>query len=44
MEDLEDEDDDEEDPPGGKFGEDDKLGWVLGKIPKRVQYRMEHFR
>jgi len=40
-EDGDDEDDDEADPAGGKLSEDDEPGWVMGTIPKPVQYRME---
>jgi len=43
-EDGDDEDDDEEHPAVGKLGQDDKPGWVIGRIFETVQYRMEHFR
>ena len=42
-EDGEDEDDDGEYPAGGKLCEDDEPRWVLGTIPKTVQYCMVRF-
>jgi len=38
-----DEDEDEEDTELGKLSEVDEPGWVMGKISKTVQHRMESF-
>jgi len=43
-EDGEDENYDEDDPVGGKHGENDQLGCVMGTISKPVPHRMERFR
>jgi hypothetical protein len=43
-EDGEDEDDDEEDMGHGKLSKDGEPGWVMGKLSKMVQHRMEGFR
>jgi len=43
-EDGEDEDDDEEDTELGKLSEDDELGWVMGRISKKIQHCMESIR
>jgi len=40
-EDEEGEDDDEEHPALGKLSKDDEPGWVMGRITKTEQYRME---
>jgi len=38
-----DKEDDEEDTELGKLSDDTEPGWVMGTIPKTVQYRMESF-
>jgi len=42
--DGEDEEDNEEDTELGKLSDNDEPGWVMGRITKTVQHRMESFR
>ena len=44
VEDGDDEEDDEEYTELGKLSEDDKPGWVMGRISKMVKHCMESFR